>query len=244
MSTSRRESLLTRGELQELICMKKVTVDMSAKRTIENGEVNIEAPCICTPEQQIRRDNSIFCRHCKRPIAQSDTRVVEECDLMPQTFVSISVEPHDTHSIITSRTIVSDSERIYEVSGDHDAEKLSLEVWITNLESRIFSGVFMTNNNTESSGVVDCRSFQYSPGKYLEICPGSGEVRCVLKKPCPGARWSKDFMHDNNTLLTLRFRAPHLMKVAFCMLLHKRLGKASTWSCFNKDQVQMICTLF
>ena len=135
--------------------MKKVTVDMTVKRTIENGEVNIEAACICTPEQQIRRRNSVFCGHCKRPIPQSINRVVEECDLIPQTFVSISVEPYDTHSIITSRTIVSDSERIYEVSGDHNAEELSFDVLVTNCGTRHFRGVFLTHRNTTSSGVFN-----------------------------------------------------------------------------------------
>jgi hypothetical protein len=160
---------------------------------------------------------------------------------MPQTFVSISVEPYDTHSTITSRTIVSDSERIYEVSGDHNAEELGFYVLVTNCGTGHFRGVFLTHGNTTSSGVFNCNPFFFRV-EYVTICPGSGEFRCVLKKP--GFDMSMaDFLHDNNTLLTLRFRAPHPMKVAFCMFLHERLGKKSTWSSLSKDQVQMICTL-
>jgi hypothetical protein len=44
----------------------------------------------------------------------------------------------------------------------------------------------------------------------------------------------EDFLHDNNTLLTLCFRAPHLMKVVFFILFHERLGKKSTRSSLIK----------
>ena len=178
---------------------------MSAQRTIENGEVNIEAPCTCTPQQQIRSSNGIRCRHCNLPIPHSKDRVVEECDLIAQTFVSISVEPYDTHSIITSRTIVSDSERIYEVSGDHNAETISFEVAIRNFETRDFCGVFLTQRNTSSSGEIICRPFISTHGCYVDICPGSGEFTCVLKKP-GSAMTMEQFLHDDNTRFTLRFR--------------------------------------
>jgi len=73
MSNSKQESLFTRTELEELIRDQNVTVDMSARRTIEDGEVKIEALCTCTPEEQVlttHLDDEVACRcgGCKRPI--------------------------------------------------------------------------------------------------------------------------------------------------------------------------------
>lgn len=227
--------------------MKKVTVDMSAKRTIENGEVNIEAPCTCAPEQQILTSDELRCRHCRCPIPHSKDRIVELCDLVPSTFVSVTVEPHDTHSIITSRTIVSDCERIYELSGDFKSqtfmydEKIRYDVAMRNFQDVKFECVFLNRRTFSSSGVRTCLPFLSKHGCLVDLVPGGGELVCVLKKPQRDGMSIEQFDHDNNTLLTLRFRAPHLAKVAFSMLLHKRLGNGSTWS-LSKEHVKMICT--
>jgi len=149
--------------------------------------------------------------------------------------VTISVEPRNTHTIIKSRTIVLDSERIYEVSGDLNSEKLSFGIVLRNFETRDFNGVFLCDRNTESTGLVTCPPFIPFYVRGGDIYPWSGEVTCVLKKPT-----NVDFLHDKNTRLTLRFRAYNPMKVAFCMFLHQRLGKESLWSHLNRDQIQMI----
>ena len=236
-----------KAELETLLRDGSVTVDFRwCSRTIVEGEVKVKATCKCSAEDQSRRrpmgilHPNMWCFTCKNEIPHVNDINVKLSDFIPGTFVSVKMTP--SYASKQSMTVVSVSERQYEVSANYSTNTFEGMVKITNFGTKNFEYHLQTSD--KSTRVVTVSPFTSSFCFNVEMDGGSGKSTYVLKKPWVHGQsmsihdW---FSNASSTLLKIDFVAAHEMRLAFCMLLHARLGKGSTWS-LSKDHVQMICT--
>ena len=83
---------------------------MNRRRTMEDGTLKVQDACKCTPEQRKIKKKSVYCFICELPAVERN-RTFNNCNFLPGTWVSVSVEPEpdDDDAKIVSRTITSNA---------------------------------------------------------------------------------------------------------------------------------------